>query len=145
MERWEINLKERWTFLQNILQISDDRKRITIAEIKSILLFSFFVFILEIIFLTLEIPYSSHTLRVYDSVQTTMYFMFTIIHYLSLLYFMTRLFFVEEKLNVLPYLMTAWCVLPKCVFIYQWCLWCFSSQQYIYMFLWFSKTVLVKK
>ena len=49
--------------------------------------------------MTLEIPYSSHTLRVYDSVQTTMYFMFTIIHYLSLLYFMTCLFFVEEKLN----------------------------------------------
>ena len=34
-------------------------------------------------------------------------------------------------------------LLPKRVFFYQWCLSCFSSQQYI--FLWFCKTVLVKK
>ena len=34
-------------------------------------------------------------------------------------------------------------LLPKCVFFYQCCLSWFSSQQY--MFLWFCKTVLVKK
>ena len=34
-------------------------------------------------------------------------------------------------------------LLPKCVFFYQWCLSCFITT--VYMFLWFCKTVLVKK
>ena len=43
-------------------------------RLKILFSYSFIIFVLEVIFLTLEIPYSSHTLRTYDSVHTTMYF-----------------------------------------------------------------------
>ena len=67
--------------------------------LKILFSYSFIIFVLEIIFLTLEIPYSSHALRTYDSVHTTTYFMFTMIHYLIIFIYGVVLLLINERID----------------------------------------------
>ena len=68
-------------------------------RLKILFSYSFIIFVLEVIFLTLEIPYSAHTLRTYDSVHTSMYFMFTMIHYLVIFLYGFVMLLINEKIS----------------------------------------------
>ena len=82
VQRNQTNETIRNFFTNNILPLFENIK---LPKLKVFFCITFTILLIEVIFLTYEIPYSTNTLLSYDSVQTKMYFTFTIMHYLFLL------------------------------------------------------------
>ena len=96
VQRNQTNESIRNFFTDNIFPLFENIK---LPKLKVFFCITFIILLIEVIFLTYEIPYSTNTLLSYDSVQTKMYFTFTIMHYFFLLIFRFFLFVVDDKLN----------------------------------------------
>ena len=96
VQRNQTNESIRNFFTNKIFPLFENIK---LPKLKVFFCITFTILLLEVIFLTYEIPYSTNTLLSYDSVRTKMYFTFTIMHYLFLLIFGFFLFVVDDKLN----------------------------------------------